>query len=71
MHIDYQELNREMIKNKYLIPRIEHIMDQCKGAKNFYQFDLGTGYHQMLMEEDSISKMICVTRYGSYKFPVM
>ena len=71
MCIDYRELNKVTIKNKYPLPRIDDLLDQLKGATVFSQFDLRIGYHQMGVMEDSIPRTTFLTRYGLYEFPVM
>jgi hypothetical protein len=45
--VDYQLLNEVTIKNKYLLPRIEDLFDQMRGAKVLFKIDLHSGYHQM------------------------
>ena len=40
MCIDYRELNKVMIKNKYLLPRIDDLFGQLKGATIFSNIDL-------------------------------
>jgi hypothetical protein len=45
MCVDYRNLNEVTIKNKYLLPRIEDLFDQIKGAKIFSKIDLRSGYH--------------------------
>jgi hypothetical protein len=47
MCIDYRTLNSMMIKNKYLLPRIEDLLDRLKKAKFFSKIDLRSSYHQM------------------------
>ncbi|GKD54370.1 putative reverse transcriptase domain-containing protein [Tanacetum coccineum] len=63
MCIDYRELN----KNRYLLPRI----DDFQGARYFSKFDLRSGYHQLRVQDDDISKTEFRTQYGHFKFTVM
>ena len=69
--IDYRELNCVTIKNKYLLPRINDLFDQLKGAKVFSKIDLQSGYHQLKVKEGDIQKTTIRTRYGHYEFLVM
>jgi hypothetical protein len=71
MYIDYRELNKVTIKNKYLLPRIDNLFDQLKGASVFSKIDLLSGYHQLKVREEDIPKMVIQKRYGCYKFLVM
>ena len=69
--IDYRQLNRIMIQNRYLLPRIDDLFDQLRGARVYFKIDLRTGYHQLRVRETDIPKMAFRTRYGHFEFTVM
>ncbi|KAL8108014.1 hypothetical protein AgCh_024440 [Apium graveolens] len=69
--IDYRELNKLSIKNRYPLPRIDDLFDQLKDAVYFSKIDLRTGYHQLKIKPEDISKTAFRTRYGHYEFLVM
>ena len=59
------------IKNKYLLPRIEDLFDQLKGASAFSKIDLRSGYYQLQVKDVDVPKTDFRTRYGHYEFLVM
>jgi hypothetical protein len=67
MCIYYRTLNSMTIKNKYPLPRIEDLLDRLKKAKFFSKIDLRSGYHQMEIREQDITKIAFTTRYGLYE----
>ena len=69
--IDYRQLNRVTINNRYPLPRIDDLFDQLRGARVYSKIDLHTGYHQLRVRETYIPKTAFRTRYGHFEFMVM
>ena len=71
MCIDYQQINKVSVKNKYLLPRLEVLFDQLKGASVFSKIDLRSGYYQLRVKDVDVPKTTFRTMYGHYEFLVM
>ncbi|GKE76993.1 putative reverse transcriptase domain-containing protein [Tanacetum coccineum] len=71
MCIDYRELNKLMVKNRYPLLRIDNLFDQLQGSNVYSKIDLRSGYHQLRVREEDILKTAFKTRYGHYEFQVM
>ena len=71
MCIDYQKINKVIVKNKYLLPRIEVVFDKLKGASVFAKIDLRLRYYQLRVKEVDVPKTAFRTCYGHYEFLVM
>ena len=69
--IDYRQLNKVTIKNRYPLPRIDDLIDQLRGARVYFKINLRTGYHQLRVKETVIPKTAFRTRYGHFEFTVM
>jgi hypothetical protein len=69
--VDYRPLNAVTIKNKYPLPRIDILFDQLAGARVFSKIDLCSGYHQIKIRDEDITKTAFSTRYGLYEYLVM
>jgi hypothetical protein len=69
--IDFRQLKKVTVKNKYLLLRIDDLFDHLKGAKIFSKIDLRLGYHQVRIKDEDISKTSFRKRYGHYEFIVV
>ncbi|KAJ1691029.1 hypothetical protein LUZ63_015184 [Rhynchospora breviuscula] len=69
--IDYRELNKVTIKNRYPLPRIDDLFDQLQGSSVYSKIDLRTGYHQLRIRPSDVEKTAFRTRYGHYEYLVM
>ena len=69
--IDYMQLNKSTVKNKYMLPRIDDLFDQLKGVSIFWKIDLQSRYHQLRIKDADVHKTTFRMRYGHYEFLVM
>ncbi|TYK28231.1 pol protein [Cucumis melo var. makuwa] len=69
--IDYRELNKVTVKNKYPLPMIDDLFDQLQGATVFSKIDLRSEYHQLRIKDSDVPKIAFCSRYGHYEFIVM
>nr|GEV94187.1 putative reverse transcriptase domain-containing protein [Tanacetum cinerariifolium] len=68
MCIDYRELNKLTIKNRYPLPRIDDLFDQLQGSSVYLKIDLRSGYYQLRIREEDIPITAFRTRYGHFEF---
>ncbi|GJU44766.1 putative reverse transcriptase domain-containing protein [Tanacetum coccineum] len=65
------ELNKLAVKNRYPLPKVDDLFDQLQGSSVYSKIDLRSGYHELRVREEDISKTAFKTRYGHYEFQVM
>ncbi|GJY81024.1 putative reverse transcriptase domain-containing protein [Tanacetum coccineum] len=71
MCIDYRELKKLTVKNRYPLPRINDLFDQLQGSSVYSKINLRSGYHQLRVRDEDVPKTAFRTRYGHYEFQVM
>ncbi|GJV22531.1 putative reverse transcriptase domain-containing protein [Tanacetum coccineum] len=71
MCIDYHELNKLTIKNRYPLQRIDYLFNQLQVSSVYSKIDLRSGYHQLRIKEEDIPITAFRTRYGHFEFQVM
>ncbi|GKD29344.1 putative reverse transcriptase domain-containing protein, partial [Tanacetum coccineum] len=68
MCIDYRELKKLIVKNRYPLLRIDDLFDHLQGSRVYSKIDLRSGYHQLRIREEDIPNTEFRTRYGHYEF---
>ncbi|GKC61303.1 reverse transcriptase domain-containing protein [Tanacetum coccineum] len=71
MCIDYRELNKLTVKNRYPLPKIGDLFDQLQGSSVYSKINLRSCYHQLRVRDEDIPKTAFRMRYGHYEFKVM
>nr|GEW78871.1 hypothetical protein [Tanacetum cinerariifolium] len=71
MCIDYREMKKLTVKNRYPLPKIDDLFDQLQESSVYSKIDMRSGYHQLRVREEDISKIAFRTRCGHYEFQVI
>ena len=71
MCIDYRQLNKVIVKDKYPLPRIDDLFDQMRGENIFSKIDLNSGDQQVRIKDEDVHKATFGARYESYEFVVV
>jgi len=69
--VNYQQLNKLTIRNKYLLPLMSELRDLVAGTTIFAMLDLKDGYHLMRIKKSDEWKTTFRTRYGQSEYKVM
>ena len=71
MCIDYCELNKQTIRDRYPLPIIDDLLDRLGKARHFTTLDLAPGYHQIAVKEEDIPKAVFRTQRAQFEFLVI
>ena len=68
---DWRQLNKITIKNRACMPNIDDLFDVVQGSKFFSKLDLASGYYQVRICPEDVSKTAVNTPLGHFEFNVM
>jgi hypothetical protein len=71
MVIDYRQLNKITVKNRFPLPRIDDLVDQLRGAAVFSSADLSSGFWQIRIKDEDVPKTAFKTPQGLYQWRVL
>jgi transposase InsO family protein len=71
MCIDYRQLNKVTVRDRYPLPRIDELLDQLAHCTVFSSLDLESGYHQIRIAPEDVDKTAFTTPFGHYQFRVL
>ena len=71
MVVDFSQLNAQTIVDQYPLPRIDELIDQIGSAKVFSTLDLHSGFHQIRVHPDHVSRTAFKTKFGTFQYLVM
>ena len=66
--VDYRQLNKSIITERHSLPTVDEITSELAGAQVFSVLDAESGFHQLLLEEESRSFTTFASHCGSYRF---
>lgn len=68
MCVDYRALNAITVKDRFPLPLIDDHIDRLGKTRYFSTLDMATGFHQIMVDPDSVSKTAFVTPEGHFEY---